>query len=58
MKTFGFVQAMISHNIKDPHSKSLEPDCLSPFFCNYDTVSQGGGEMAGKFEVFLARFFI
>ena len=30
MKTFDFIQATISHNIKDPHSKALEPDCLSP----------------------------
>ena len=22
---------MISHNLKDPHPKALEPDCLSPF---------------------------
>jgi len=21
----------ISHNLKDPHPKALEPDCLSPF---------------------------
>lgn len=28
---FDFVQAGIScHLIKDPHSKTLEPDCLSP----------------------------
>jgi len=30
MKTLDFIQATISHNIKDPHSKALEPDCLSP----------------------------
>jgi hypothetical protein len=30
MKTFDFIQVMVSHNLKDPHSKSLEPDCLSP----------------------------
>jgi len=30
-----------SHNLKDPHSKSLEPDCLSDFICDYDTVSPG-----------------
>jgi hypothetical protein len=29
MKTFDFIQATISHNLKDPHSKALEPDCLS-----------------------------
>jgi hypothetical protein len=27
----------------DPHSKALEPDCLSPFACDYDTVSKGRG---------------
>jgi hypothetical protein len=30
MKTFDSIQSMISHNLKDPHSKALEPDCLSP----------------------------
>jgi hypothetical protein len=30
MKTFDFIEAMISHQVKDPHSKALEPDCLSP----------------------------
>jgi len=30
MKTFDFIQATISHHLKDPHSKALEPDCLSP----------------------------
>jgi hypothetical protein len=28
--------------LKDPHSKSLEPDCLSPRSFNCDTVSCGG----------------
>jgi hypothetical protein len=31
MKTFDFIQATISHNLKNPHSKTLEPDCVSPF---------------------------
>ena len=31
MKTFDFIQMTISHNLKDPHPKALEPDCLSPF---------------------------
>jgi hypothetical protein len=44
MKKIDFIQAMISHNLKDPHSKSLEPDCLFPFPCDYDTVSVGRGE--------------
>jgi hypothetical protein len=34
MNTFGFVQATISHNLKDPHSKTLEPDCPSPRISN------------------------
>jgi hypothetical protein len=39
MNTFGFIQATISHTLKDPHSKALEPDCLSLSVCNYDTAS-------------------
>ena len=42
MKTFDFIQATISHNLKDPHPKSLEPDCLSHLAGNYDTVSREG----------------
>jgi hypothetical protein len=26
---FDFIQSTTSHNLKDPHSKALEPDCLS-----------------------------
>jgi hypothetical protein len=29
--------------LKDPYSKSLEPDCLIPQSVNYDTVSEGEG---------------
>ena len=29
--------------LRDPHSKSLEPDCLSPHTFNYDTASTGEG---------------
>ena len=47
MKTFNFIQVTISHNLKDPHSKALEPDCLSPFACDYDTVSPREG-MKGR----------
>src|SRR5512139_3993948 len=42
MKIFHFIQTTISH-LQDPHSKSSEPDCLSPSLCDYDTVSQGRG---------------
>jgi hypothetical protein len=30
MKAFDFIQTTISHNLKDPHSKALESDCLFP----------------------------
>jgi hypothetical protein len=39
IKTLDFMQAMISHNPKNPHSKTLEPDCLSSLACDCDTVS-------------------
>jgi hypothetical protein len=26
---FDFIQVTVSHNLKDPRSKALEPDCLS-----------------------------
>jgi hypothetical protein len=50
MKTFDSIQATISHNPKDPHSKALKPDCLSPFACDYDTASgeEGKGEGHGE----------
>ena len=50
MKTFNFIQVTISHNLKDPHSKALEPDCLSPFACDYDTVSPREG-MKGRGDI-------
>jgi len=43
MNTFDFIQAAISHTLKDPHPKALEPDCLSPSVFNYDAVSKGRG---------------
>ena len=43
MKAFDFPQEMISHTIRDPHSKALEPDCLCPWAGNYDTASWGRG---------------
>jgi hypothetical protein len=44
MKTFDFTEATISYQLKDPHSKALEPDRLSPSASNYDTASNGEGE--------------
>jgi hypothetical protein len=52
MKMLDFIQAMIFHNIKKPHSKTLEPDRISPFTCDYDTVSWGG-ELHVNFELHL-----
>ena len=49
MKTFGFIQARISHNLKDPHSKALEPDCPFPSACDCDTVSLGEGKDEERF---------
>jgi len=51
MNTFDFIQATISHNLKDPHSKALEPDRLSPFACDYDTVCEGRGLEQGRLEI-------
>jgi hypothetical protein len=49
MKIFDFIQVTISLNLKDPHSKALEPDCSSPFACNYDTVcKEGEGRFARR----------
>jgi len=42
MKTFDFIQMTISHNLKDPHPKALEPDCLSPFLAIATQSQQGG----------------
>jgi len=30
LKTFDVMHVTISHNLKDPHSKALKPDCLYP----------------------------
>ncbi len=38
------LQATIADHLKDPRSKPLEPDCLSPLVLNYDTVSGGRGD--------------
>jgi len=52
MKTFHFIQAMLSYNLIDPHSKALEPDCLSPRLSDYDTVPlKGEGSPCGGTSV-------
>jgi hypothetical protein len=58
MKTFDFIQATISHNLKDPHSKALEPDCLSPFACDCNTATgrgEGGLNVRHKFSGFMYK---
>jgi hypothetical protein len=44
MKTFDFIKTTIPHNLKDPHSKTLEPDCLFLSSSDYDTVPNGERE--------------
>jgi hypothetical protein len=48
MKIFDFIQATISHNLKDPHSNALELDCLSPrlAIATHPLGGEGGGEGA------------
>jgi hypothetical protein len=47
------MQATISHDPKDPHSKALEPECLYPLPCDYDTVSEAREEPAPGFPASL-----
>jgi hypothetical protein len=47
MKTFNFIQSPFSHNLKDPHSKALEPDCLSPPVAIMTQPPQGEGKGGG-----------
>jgi hypothetical protein len=49
MKTFNFIQAVISYSLEYPHSKALEPDCLSPW-PSIKTQAPGRGE---KWEVLI-----
>jgi hypothetical protein len=49
MKTFYFVESAISHNPRDPHSKALEPDCLSPPLAIMTQSPKGRGESEGGF---------
>jgi len=46
MNAFDFIQATIYHDLKDPLSKSLEPDCLSPRIAitTQSLVGEGKGE--------------
>jgi hypothetical protein len=43
MKTFDFIKATISHNLKDPHSKALEPGRLSPLLAVTTQALMRGG---------------
>jgi hypothetical protein len=49
MKALDFMQATISHDPKDPYSKALEPECLYPLHCDYDTVPAAREEPAPGF---------
>ena len=48
MRTFDFIQSVISHNLKDPHSKTLEPDCLSPPLAIMTQSLVGGDDGEGE----------
>jgi hypothetical protein len=50
MKTFDFMQSAISHNLKDPHSKALEPDYLSPRLGIMTQSLEERGEGKGRWE--------
>ena len=49
MKTFDIIRTTVSHSLKDPHSKSLESDCL-PSSPAIVTQSQGSGEAEKPFR--------
>jgi hypothetical protein len=58
MNTFDFIEGTISHQLKDPHSKVLEPDCLSLSASNYDTASEGErGRVRGQMSKNLTRLY-
>jgi hypothetical protein len=42
--TFGFIQATISHNLRDPHSKSWQPDGLLPRIAITTQTPRGEGK--------------
>ena len=43
MKAFNLIQAATLHNLQDPHSKALEPDCLSPILAITTQSPRGEG---------------
>jgi len=45
MMAFDFTQATISYHLIDPHSKSLEPDCLSHISSDCNTAFYGEGDL-------------
>ena len=42
MKTFDSPQETISHTLRHPHSKALEPDCFCPWLAIATQPSRGG----------------
>ena len=57
MNTFDFMQATISHNLKDPHSKALEPDCLSHRLAITTQPPEGEGWVGGHNCIDIKLFF-
>jgi hypothetical protein len=63
MDTFSIMQATISHNLKDPHSKALEPGCLSPWIAistqspNWVENFLYALEKMGDMEMLMERWF-
>ena len=53
MNAFDFIQATICHDLKDPLSKSLEPDCLSPRIAIRHSLLTGGDEGEGELCQFI-----
>jgi hypothetical protein len=48
MKTLHFPPTKVSHTSKTPHSKSLEPDCLSPLIAITTQSHRGEGKGEGR----------
>jgi hypothetical protein len=63
MDTFSIMQATVSLNLKDPHSKALEPGCLSPWIAistqcpNWVENFLHDLEKTGDMEMLMERWF-
>jgi phosphate transport system substrate-binding protein len=56
MKTFDSIQATIFHSLKDPRSKSLEPDCLFPRTAITTQSPRGEGKGEGRLRHWVLVF--